>query len=148
VDAGGALYLFKGGEYVRYANPDARYVDEGYPRLVAGHFGDLPRDFEGGLDGAFVFDQRTYLCRGDRYVRYGDPRHQRMDPLFPQLFRQRWGQANDFQLQDLYAIQQYIALSRANAGGGGSITDFLLGRPAAVSDPYALLVNLFGWSVD
>jgi Hemopexin len=66
-----SLYVFKGGQYLRYTDPTAEFVDEGYPRAIRDQWGDLPDEFEAGIDGAFVFDGRTYLCRDKRYVRYG-----------------------------------------------------------------------------
>lgn len=147
----GALYVMKGAHHLRYANPDAdprtAVADEGFPRTLRGNFGDLPASFVTGVDGGFVFDGRTYLCRKDDYVRYGDPTYTRMDPIYPQPFRSRWGQSNDFLLRDLRIIQQYIALTHAHPSDNASLTDFLLPTPSEQADPYALLATLFNWDL-
>lgn len=139
-----SLYVFKGRQYLRYTDPAAAFVDEGYPRAIGDEWADLPDEFKSGIDGAFVFDGRTYLCRGQRYVRYGDPDYRRMDPIYPQLFTNRWRSSNDFLLGDLRTIQRYVALDQSHASDDGSLTGMLLaGVPDA--DPYGLLATLFDW---
>ncbi len=142
-----ALYVFKGNQYLRYSDPTAEFVDEGYPRAIRDEWGDLPDDFKTGFDGSFVFDGRTYLCRGNRYVRYSDPKLRRFDPIYPQLFTNRWRASNAFLLGDLRAIQRYVALDAKLSSGNGSLTDFLLAAPAEKPDPYGLLAALFDCEV-
>jgi len=142
-----SLYVFKGDQYLRYTDPTAAFVDEGYPRAIRDEWGDLPGEFKGAVDGAFVFDGRTYLCHDKSYVRYGDPSYSRMDPTYPQLFTNRWRAANDFSLGDLRSIQRYVALDQSHPSDNGSLTDFLLASPRDNVDPYALLATLFDWQV-
>ena len=80
-------------------------------------------------------------------MRYGDSSYKRMDPIYPQLFTNRWRASNDFLLGDLRTIQRYVALDQANPSDNGSLTDFLLARPHDNVDPYALLATLFDWEV-
>lgn len=141
-----ALYVFKGSQYLRYTDPTSDFVDEGYPREIRDLWVDLPDDFKKGVDGAFVFDGRTYLWRSKQFVRYGDFSYKRMDPIYPQLFTNRWRASNDFLLGDLRAIQRYVALDQANPSDNGSLTDLLLARPHVNADPYALLATLFTWN--
>ena len=141
-----SLYVFKGGLYLHYTDPTAEYVDEGYPRAIRDQWGDLPDDFKAAIDGAFVLDGRTYLCRDKQYVRYGDPGYRRMDPIYPQLFSNRWRASNDFLLGDLRTIQRYVALDQSHPSDSGSLTDFLLGPPDQ-AEPYGLLVELFDWNI-
>jgi hypothetical protein len=138
-----ALYVFQDSQYVRYANPDAEFVDEGYPRAMRDRWGDLPPAFEAGIDGGFVFGGRTYLCREKHYVRYSDPSYRLMDPIYPQLFTSRWRAANAFLLRDLRTIQRYVALDQSHPTEDASLTDFLLGSPRDKVDPYVLLATLF-----
>jgi hypothetical protein len=48
VDALGVInrktYLFKGSEYVRYSDPSANVIDEGYPKPIEGHWGFVESD--------------------------------------------------------------------------------------------------------
>jgi hypothetical protein len=52
---GQITYLFSGDQYVRYSGKDYRYVDEGYPKLIANNlrteagFQNLPEAFENAL---------------------------------------------------------------------------------------------------
>jgi len=132
---------------LRYTDPTAEFVDEGYPRAIRDEWGDLPDEFKAGIDGAFVFDGRTYLCRDKRYVRYGDPSFSRMDPIYPQFFTNRWRASNDFLLGDLRTIQRYVALDQSHPSDGASLTDFLLADPRDRVEPYGLLATLFDWEV-
>ena len=142
-----ALYVFQGNQYLRYENPSAEFADEGYPRAIRDRWGDLPAEFEAGIDAGFVFGGRTYLCREHRYVRYGDPSYRLMDPIYPQLFTSRWRAANDFLLRDLRTIQRYVALDQSRHSDGASLTDFLLTSARHQADPFALLAALFDWEV-
>jgi hypothetical protein len=142
-----ALYVFKGGQYLRYASPSAELADEGYPRAIRDQWGDLPSEFEAGIDGAFFFGGRTYLCREQRYVRYQDAQFRFMDASYPQRFGSRWRASNDFLLRDLRCLERYTLLDQRHPSEAGSLTDFLLSRPREKVDPYALLANLFDWDV-
>ena len=142
-----SLYVFKGTQYLRYTDPTAEFVDEGYPRAIRDEWGDLTDEFKAGIDGAFVFDGRTYLCRDKRYVRYGDPGYSRMDPIYPQSFTNRWRASNDFLLGDLRTIQRFVALDQSHPSDNGSLTDFLLANPSENVEPYGLLATLFDWKI-
>lgn len=70
------LYLFKGGQYVRY-DWDADTVDPGYPGSAASW--RLPDPFSSGVDTVFnglgayktpAYFGKTYFFRGSEYVRY------------------------------------------------------------------------------
>ncbi|MGW0811073.1 hemopexin repeat-containing protein [Nonomuraea sp. NPDC002799] len=140
----GELYAFKGEQYVRYRPGAFEYVEEGHPRTVRDDWGDLPARFESGVDGAFAFDGRTYLCKGDEYVRYSHGHHE-VDRTYPQRFRHRWGGTADYRLSDVHTITRFIDLARRHPDG---LPAFLLTPPAAVADPYAYLSGLFGWDAD
>ncbi|NUT41666.1 MAG: hypothetical protein HOV86_16940 [Thermoactinospora sp.] len=133
----GELYAFKDGQYVRYRPGRFDVVEEGYPRTVRDDWGDVPDRFESGIDGAFVFEERTYLCKDDEYVRYSDGFHE-VDRTYPQRFRHRWGSTADYRLSDVHTITRFIELARR-------VPDGLL---AAADDPYEHLGSLFGWDAD
>ncbi|MFD1051387.1 hemopexin repeat-containing protein, partial [Kibdelosporangium lantanae] len=140
----GELYVFKGGQYVRYGVAPWTLVDSGFPRTVKDDWGDLPPSYEEGVDGAFVLDGNTYLVKGDEYVRYSGSRYEVVDRMYPQAFRQRWAGWSDYRLDDVATIARYMGLARGHAG----LSDFLTGQPEPVADPYARLSEMFGWDVD
>ncbi|WP_308169925.1 hemopexin repeat-containing protein [Acrocarpospora catenulata] len=140
----GELYAFKANQYVRYRPGQLDYVEEGHPRTVRDDWGNIPDRFEDGIDGAFVFEGRTYLCNNDEYVRYSGDFHE-VDRSYPQRFRYRWGGTADYRLSDVHTITRFIELARRQPDG---LAAFLLDSPSVVEDPYAYLNRLFGWDID
>ncbi|WP_204026170.1 Tc toxin subunit A-related protein [Sinosporangium siamense] len=138
----GELYVFSGDQYVRYpADGVLEYVESGYPRTVKDDWGDIPSDFEAGPDGAFVLDGRTYLLKGDRYIRYSGPYHV-VDRTFPQDFLHRWSGTADYRLNDVHTIVRFTELCRTQPDGLAAF--FLDGA----EDPYAYLAETFGRDLD
>lgn len=138
----GELYAFSGDQYVRYAGGvPVEFVDQGFPRTVRDDWGDLPPEFEAGPDGAFVFEGRTHLTKGDRYVRYSGP-YDRVDRTFPQEFTHRFASTSDYRLSDLHTIVRFVDLARSRPEGLAEL--FVSGAP----DPYQVLSELFGWQVE
>ncbi|MEV4076605.1 hemopexin repeat-containing protein [Nonomuraea fuscirosea] len=140
----GELYAFRSGQYVRYRPYETEYVEEGFPRTVDDDWGDLPDGFEQGPDGAFVFEGRTYLCKGEEYVRYSRP-GTTVDRAFPQRFAHRWADTADYRLSDVHTIVRFADLARSHPDG---LPAFLLNGPASVAEPYGYLAGLFGWDAD
>jgi hypothetical protein len=146
----GELYAFRGGQFIRYRagqltqpDPDQpALAEEGFPRTVKDDWGDLPADFETGPDGAFSFEGRTYLVKGDRYVRYRDGRYDQVERTFPQEFAHRWSSSADYRLSDVHTIVRFADLVRAHPDG---LAAFLV---TGAEDPYTYLSDLFGWDVD
>jgi hypothetical protein len=138
----GELYAFRSGQYIRYRPGQLDLVEEGYPRTVKDDWGDLPADFETGPDGAFVFEGRTYLLKGDQYVRYSGERYDAVDRTFPQDFRHRWSGTADYRLSDVHTIVSFVDLARSRPDG---LASFLL---TGAEDPYQYLSDLFGWDID
>ncbi|MEU4421777.1 hemopexin repeat-containing protein [Actinoplanes sp. NPDC024001] len=130
----GELYAFSGSQYARYRLGEFGTVEDGYPRPISAGF-DLPDDFADGIDGAFTLDGRTYLARGDRYVRFSDG-HDAADRTFPQRFADRWAPIADYRLRDLRLIASYAAL------GVGLAPD------ATITDPYRYVAERLGWDVE
>ncbi|MEV6304895.1 hemopexin repeat-containing protein [Actinoplanes sp. NPDC051861] len=141
VAPGGDLYAFRSGQYVRYTAGRLDVADEGFPRTVTDDWGDLPGAFEQGPDGAFTFEGRTYLVKGDRYARYSSG-FDRMDRTFPQEFAHRWASAADYRLSDVHTIVRFAELARSVPDG---LAAFLVD---GAEDPYAFLAGLFGWDAD
>ncbi|QFG22230.1 hemopexin repeat-containing protein [Actinomadura sp. WMMB 499] len=138
----GELYAFRSGQFVRYRPDDLEHVEEGYPRTVTDDWGDLPPDFEAGPDGAFVLGDRTYLLKGERYVRYSGDGYTKVDRTFPQEIRHRWSGTADYRLSDVHTITRFAGLVRSR---GEDLAAFLA---AGAEDPYRYLAELFGWDVD
>jgi hypothetical protein len=143
----GELYAFRDGQYVRYRPGETGTADEGYPRSIRDDWGDLPADLEEAVDGAFVFEGRTYLCRGDRYVRYSDG-YDAVDRTYPQTFRARWTDAGDYRPADVHTIARFAQLAHAHPSVDGGLAAFLTSGPATIADPYARLAGLLGWDAE
>ncbi|TAE46994.1 MAG: hypothetical protein EAZ89_18955, partial [Bacteroidetes bacterium] len=78
VDTEGRTYLFLGDQYVRYSG-NYSYVDEGYPRTIAGNWKNelsdqkLPDAFYRGIGASFTGpDQQSYLFSGSSWVSSAD----------------------------------------------------------------------------
>ncbi|MCS7477877.1 hemopexin repeat-containing protein [Umezawaea endophytica] len=138
----GELYAFAGDQFVRYAaGSPPEVVAPGFPRTIEDDWGDLPDDFESGVDGAFGFEGRAYLTSGRRYVRYsGDL--DRVDRTFPQEFRHRWSGTSDYRLTDVHTTARFTELLRS--GPDGLAAFFVDGA----DDPYQYLADAFGWDVE
>ncbi len=143
----GKVYAFKNGQYTRYSNSENEFADEGFPLSIKDNWGNLPVSFEAGIDGAFVFEGRTYFLKGDEYVRYSRRDYRAIDPIYPQQFVNRFGPWADFLLGDLRAISRYKRMQDEHSGGDYSLTNLL--HPAIVqNDPYKALSELFDWDID
>jgi hypothetical protein len=142
VAPGGELYAFRGGQYVRYRPGETATADEGYPRSIQDDWGNLPDDFEDAVDGAFVFEGRTYLSFEGTYVRYSDG-YQAVDRTYPQPFRARFAETGDYRLSDVHTIARFAELAHAHPSVGGGLGAFLASGP--ITDPYARLADLLGW---
>ncbi|MEV0620282.1 hemopexin repeat-containing protein [Nonomuraea sp. NPDC050404] len=136
----GELYVFRADQYLRYRPGVPDLVEEGYPRTIKDDWGDLPVTFEPGIDGAFVLRGRTYLTKGEQYVRYTG-RYDTIDRTFPQAFGHRWSDAADYRLTDVHTIARFAELARVRPG----LVE-LLGEGAA--EPYERLAELFSWDVE
>ncbi|MFI7704663.1 hemopexin repeat-containing protein [Nonomuraea sp. NPDC049480] len=140
VSPAGELYAFRGDQYLRYRPGVPDLVEEGYPRTIKDDWGDLPKVFEEGVDGAFVLRGRTYLTKGEQYVRYSGG-YDALDRTFPQDFTHRWSDAADYRLTDVHTIARFAELARVRPG----LVE-LLAQGAA--EPYGRLAELFSWDVE
>ncbi len=144
----GELYVFRGDQYCRYSGTDLTLADPGFPRTISDDWGDLPPEFEAGIDGAFRLGGATYLLCGGDYVRYSGTGasavvYRAVDRTFPQPLAHRFTPAADYRLSDLLVLSHYAALARSSGGGLGT----LLAAGPAVADPFQSLADLFGWDV-
>ena len=73
----GAIYMFKGAQYVRFSNVDAG-VDAGYPKPIEGNWKGMPDKFNAGIDAALWRNSngKIYFFKKGRfygtYVRFTD----------------------------------------------------------------------------
>ncbi|NVB43322.1 hypothetical protein G6O69_36190 [Pseudenhygromyxa sp. WMMC2535] len=153
----GELLVFKGDQVIRYADPGARWIDEGYPKSLHQLCGELPADFEAGIEGAFGYAGRRYLVCADRYVQLGGDALEHIDALGPQPFARRWRHANDYLIRDLHLVSRVVELDRRHGvvevegqfgRFEGSLLDLLCEAQDDVAEPYALLAGIFDWEVD
>jgi hypothetical protein len=144
----GKFYVFKGNQYIRYTSPDQDFVDEGFPKLIKDNWGNLPVDFETAIAGGLVFEGKTYLLKGDDYVRYSKPTYQLIDSIYPQKIKYRWGNWSDYLLSDFQIITRFKRLQDTYANGDYTLIDFLSPENGAIKDPYKLLAEIFSWDMD
>ena len=88
----GKTYITRGNQYVRYSDPGANIIDPGYPKLIAGNWGELPAEFNDGFDAMVTLPNgKTYIMRGNQYVRYSDFGANIIDQSYPKSIAGNWG---------------------------------------------------------
>lgn len=86
------IYVIFGNQYVRYSDSNASTPDAGYPKPIAGNWGNLPPEFLTGFDAiATLPNGKTYVTRGGRYVRYSDSNANTVDAEYPKPIAGNWG---------------------------------------------------------
>lgn len=144
----GYTYLFKGQQYLRYSNINNEYVDEGYPKAIKNNWGNMAQGFDNGIEGAFVFEEKTYLVKGDEHIRYSEQTISDMDRIYPQKFISRWGKWADFLLTDIKVIHRYKRILEDHSNPDYSLTDFLNPKAGSKAEPYLMLAEIFDWDID
>ena len=144
----GKTYIFKGNQFIRYSNSENEFIDEGYPKTIKDNWGNLPINYEVSVDGGFVFEGRTYLIKGDEYIRYSDNNFASIDRIYPQSFIHRWNDWADFLLSDVKVICAYKKLQDENGGGDYSLNDLLDEQKGYKKEPYKILAEIFEWDVE
>lgn len=142
----GSLCLFSGNQYALYSGTPREYLDEGYPRLIADHWGELESSYRQGIDAGLVFDGRTYLAKGGEYVRYSDPTCKKIDSGFPREIAKWMNGAPEFPFRDIKTFQQFKLLSSKFSAKDNSILSFL-DEPSS-SDGAADLSNITKWPLE
>ncbi len=146
VDFMGRLYAFKGDQFIRYADTDQEYVETGYPKRIASTF-QAPDSFESGIDGAFTFEGRTYLVKGDEYVRYLSDDYGCLPSFYPVKFMDRWGNWSDYRLEDIQLITRFKSLQDSYSGDH-TLVDLLRVNQGYVKHSYAMLSDIFNWDIE
>ena len=144
----GKAYFFDGSQFARYSSLDNEYVDEGYPKSIQDHWGNLPADFEASIESAFVFEGKTYLIKGDQYVRYTGASYQLIDPIYPQAFAFRWGHWSDYLLSDIHTITAFKSLLDNSLSQQYSLSNLLNLELGYKKEPYRMLADIFDWDID
>lgn len=87
----GKTYITRGGQYLRYSDASANKVDPGYPKPIAGNWGNIPAAFASGFDSMVTLPNgKTYVTRGDQYIRYSDPGANIVDAGYPKSIAGNW----------------------------------------------------------
>ena len=81
----GHLYVVRDNQYVKYTDAYGSKVASGYPKMIKGNWGDLPGSFNHGFDAMESFGGKTYVTRGNLFVRYSDKAAVKVDPGFPHV---------------------------------------------------------------
>ena len=88
----GKTYITKGSQYVRYSETGANTIDPNYPRPIAGNWDNLSATFANGFDTMCTLpDGKTYITKGNQYVRYSDASANVIDPTYPRAIAANWG---------------------------------------------------------
>lgn len=88
----GKIYVTRGGQYIRYSDNNASTIDAGYPKPIAGNWGNLPAAFQTGFDSMCMLPNgKIYVTRGTQYVRYSDANASTVDAGYPQPISGNWG---------------------------------------------------------
>ncbi len=156
IDQQGGLLVFKGDQYLRYGSPLQKYVDQGYPKSIANNWGNLPNNFESGIDGAFGFEGHNYFIKNkdkqsqqvDQYVRFINNSHECPKIMGPYEFEKRWGNWADYLISDIKAIAKFKKLNDTYASGDSTLTDILHPKQGYTKLPYFDLAELFDWDID
>lgn len=85
----GRTYVTRGNIYLRYSDSPASEVDDGYPKLIYGNWGNLPDSFLTGFDSMSTLNNgKTYITKGSQYVRYSGSK---LDMGYPLPLQGNWG---------------------------------------------------------
>ena len=144
----GQTYVFKNDQYARYGAFDEEYIDEGFPKPIKDNWGNLPTEFEQGIDAAFTFEGKTYFLKGNQYVRYNEGSYQQIGSIYPQLIQNRWQLWNDYLLHDLMVMSRYAQLRDQYQGSDYSLTQFFYAGHGYNKLPYQMLADIFDWDVE
>ncbi|AOW98559.1 hypothetical protein BJP34_03050 [Moorena producens PAL-8-15-08-1] len=148
IDPEGGLLVFKGNQYLRYGSPLQKYVDPGYPKSIKNNWGNLPNDFESGIDAAFGFEGHSYFVKGEEYVRFINNSHECPKIMGPYQFKLRWGDWADYLISDIKVITKFKQLNDTYASGDATLTDILNPQQGYTKLPYFDLAELFDWDIN
>jgi hypothetical protein len=122
----GALVLFTGDQVSLYSGPARDYVDEGYPKVLAGSLGAAwPVAFQRDLDSACAFEGRTYLYKGAEHVRISDLRLRTPDRDYPRPILDKLGDRRDFTLGALPEVWSFAELAADHASPPLTLLEYL-----------------------
>lgn len=120
LDANGRMFLFAGDQYYRYTSPDQPFVDETYPRRLAGNWAlegsgySLPASFADGISAALRSSEGSvYFFSGQGYARVDT------SPAAPRPNSQDWGVVrNEIQSQNRVGAAYVDAAGKTYVFGG------------------------------
>ena len=157
VDEDGALYVFKGKQFVRYSdtaelfalNPydEARYIDEEYPREIDEIWTQLDEMIltGDGVHTVFKFEDEIHFHTAGNFVTYNLDLSDR-DELKPvQVLAYRWGEWSDYLLSDIHAISRFKDLGQRFTGDELTLTEMVSGAKGEVKEPFMHVAAIFGF---
>lgn len=148
ISPNGKCYVFKQDQYIRYTDLEQEFVDEGFPKPIKDHWGNMPFNFEIAIDSGFVFEGKTYFIKGEEYIRYSNSDYQYIDSIYPQKFPYRWGAWSDYLLSDIKTITRYKQLQETYSSEDHTLTDLLHTGKGYIKEPYKALSDIFGWDIE
>ena len=158
VDGSGRMYLFSGDQYYRYSSPDQTFVDETYPRRLAGNWAQegtgyvLPDAFASGISAALrTTAGNVVFFSGQSYARVDTA------PATPRSNSQDWGVVrNVIQSQNVVSAAYVDPAGKTYVFGGdqfvrytGTAYDFVdEGFPLQISTRWPSLPDNFRSDID
>lgn len=143
----GKLVLFTGDQVAQYSGADRAYVDEGYPKVLAGDLGqEWPAAFQRELDSAATFEGRAFLFKGDSHLRISDPRLRTPDGDYPRPILDKLVDRRDFTLTALPEAWSFKELVDEHSTPPVSFLQYLQEAAAGLAPTIDRLAAVTRWS--
>lgn len=92
----GKLYAFSEEKFICFSDGVPSTPDEGYPKLIEGHWGNLPESWGNRFDTMVLwFNGYIYATRNENYVRYDGRGGNTLNSGYPYPIAGHWGGLKD-----------------------------------------------------
>lgn len=143
----GKLVLFTGDQVALYSGADRTYVDEGYPKVLAGDLGqEWPAAFQRDLDSAATFEGRAFLFKSDSHLRISDPRLRTPDRDYPRPILDKLVDRRDFTLTALPEAWSFKELVDEHSAPPVTFLQYLEEAAAGLGPTVEQLAAVTRWS--
>lgn len=142
----GQLVLFTGDQVALYSGASRAYVDESYPKVLAGSLGQAwPAGFQRDLDSATTFEGRAFLFKGASHVRISDPRLLAPDRDYPRPILDKLVDRRDVTLTALPEAWSFKELADEHAAPPLPFLTYLAEAQSGVAPTVERLAAMTHW---